>query len=348
MKEWYLIGRHTRPNMTGGYENQAFLDNKEDAFAESLETDIAVTVTLFAPDLSKSSKVRCIIQNNTADTLLKSLERTGLFMRGTVRAGMYVFFENRYWLITGYPGTNGIYEKAVMILCQYKLRWQNSGGDIVERWCNGTSASKYDVGENGNNVIRLSTNTFTLLLPDDEETMELDGKRVFIDKRKKNSQKVYKVTRSDDILYDYGDEHGGILSFIADKTTFNPATDNQDLGICGYIKPASALPCPPVPDEMTDLRAVISGEKELSISYASTYTVAFMDRNTGRDIQWKDVNFSWNIVSDFEHEIEQNVSGDRIELLIENEDCADEKIRLQVLIGKTVLTEMIISVKNIM
>ncbi len=348
MKEWYLIGGHTKPNMTGGYENQAFLDNKEDAFAESLETDIAVTVTLFSSDLSKARKVRCIIQNNTADTLLKSLERTGLFMCGTVRAGMYVFFENRYWLVAGYPGTNGIYEKAVIILCQYKLRWQNSNGGMIERWCNGTSASKYDVGENGNNVIRLSTNTFTLLLPDDEETMELDGKRVFIDKKKKNPQKVFKVTRSDDILYDYGEEHGGILSFIADKTAFNPSTDNQELRICDYINPASPLPCPPAPDEMTDLKAVISGEKEMSVGFASTYIVTFMDKNTGRDIQWEDINFSWNIVSDFEHEIEQNVSRNGIELLIENENCADEKFRLQILVDKTILTEIVLSVKNIM
>lgn len=348
MKEWYLIGGHTKPNMTGGYENQAFLDNKEDAFVESLETDIAVTVTLFSSDLSKARKVRCITQNNTADTLLKSLERTGLFMRGTVRAGMYVFFENRYWLITGYPGTNGIYEKAVMLLCQYKLRWQNSNDDIIERWCNGTSASKYDIGENGNNVIRLSTNTFTLLLPDDEETMGLDGKRVFIDKRKKNPQKVYKVTRSDDILYDYGEEHGGILSFIADKKTFNPSTDNQELRICDYIKPASTLPFPPVSDEMTNLRVVISGEKEIPVGFASTYTVTFMDKDTGRMVEWEKIDFAWKVVSEFESEIEQKVSGNEIKLLIENEDYADEKFKLQILVSKTMTAEIILSVENIM
>lgn len=52
MKEWYLIGNKTKPNMLGGYENQGFLDYKEDAFAESLETDIATTVLLCNSDLS--------------------------------------------------------------------------------------------------------------------------------------------------------------------------------------------------------------------------------------------------------------------------------------------------------
>ena len=156
MQEWYLLSQNTRPNVTGGFENDMFVENKDDAFAESLETDIAVSVILYNSDLSKGKNIRCIVQGNTADTQLKSLERTVLFSIGTVKAGMYVFFENRYWLINGYPGNNGIYEKATMVLCQYLLRWQNSEGKIIERWCNAVSASKYDVGENGNYTILLS------------------------------------------------------------------------------------------------------------------------------------------------------------------------------------------------
>ena len=227
MQEWYLLSQNTRPNVTGGFENDMFVENKDDAFAESLETDIAVSVILYNSDLSKGKNIRCIVQGNTADTQLKSLERTVLFSIGTVKAGMYVFFENRYWLINGYPGNNGIYEKATMVLCQYLLRWQNSEGKIIERWCNAVSASKYDVGENGNYTITLSSNTYTILIPGDSECLNLDRKRVFIDKRKINPEKVFKMTRTDDILYDYGDEyHGSFLSFIADKTELNFKKDN--------------------------------------------------------------------------------------------------------------------------
>ncbi len=255
--------------------------------------------------------------------------------------------EDTYWLVYNSFYVDNIHYEGKMIQCNYMLKWQLANGNIVSRFANIVSASKYDVGETGNNTLMLSSNNYTILIGYCEEGFELEGKRVFIDRKLINPVKVFKITRSDDILYNAG-KMGALLSFIADKTEFNPKKDNQELGICDYIKPVSPLPYPPAPDEMTDLRAVISGEKELSISYASTYTVAFMDRNTGKDIQWKDVNFSWNIVSDFEHEIEQNVSGNGIELLIENENCADEKFRLQVLIGETVLTEMIISVENIM
>ena len=125
MKKWYLINSSTAPNMTSGFENEPFIDWKEDAFSESLQTEIASTVILYNYDLSIGKKVRCIVQDNTANTQLKSIERTLLFPIGTVKAGMYVFFENCYWLITGFPGNNKIYEKVTAILCQYKLRWQN-------------------------------------------------------------------------------------------------------------------------------------------------------------------------------------------------------------------------------
>ncbi len=338
MQEWYLLMPDTRPNITGGYENESFIDYKDDAFYEMLQTDIASNVILYNSDLSSSSIIRCVIQGNTADTQLKSMERVGLFSCGTVKAGMYIFFEDRYWLITGYPGTNGIYEKATMVLCQYKLRWQNSSGDIIERWCNGTSASKYDMGENGNSTITLSSNTFALLLPDDELVLELDGKRVFIDKHKTTPTKVYKVTRSDDILYDYGDSHGGILSFIADKTELNPITDNQELRICDYHSPALS-PEPPVPDETTDLSAVIAGGNTLRCGRAKSWTVTFLDQN-GNEIV--DQNFQWKV--DSEYDVKQVVDGQRIQLKVDDEQLIDCSFLLSVIVDDNVIAKVEITI----
>lgn len=338
MQEWYLLTPNTRPNITGGYENQSFIDYKDDAFYEALQTDIASNVILYNSDLSSSSKIRCVMQGNTADTHLKSMERVGLFSCGTVKAGMYIFFEDRYWLITGYPGTNGIYEKATMVLCQYKLRWQNSSGDTIERWCNGTSASKYNMGENGNSTITLSSNTFALLLPDDEQVLELDGKRVFIDKHNTNPTKVYKVTRSDDILFDYGDEHGGLLSFIADKTELNPVTDNQELRICDYRSPTPS-PEPSGPDETTDLSAVITGGNRLRCGRAKTWIVAFLDQN-GNEIM--DQNFQWKV--DSEYAIKQVIDGHKIQLKVDDEQLIDCSFLLSVITDKNVVAKVEITI----
>lgn len=347
MKEWYLIGNNTKPNMIGGYENQAFLDYKDDAFAESLDTDIAKTVILHNYDLSESTEIRCIIQGNSADTQLKSMERVGLFIRGTVKAGMYIFFENRYWLITGYPSYNGIYEKAVMQLCQYKLRWQNASGEIIERWICTSSAAKYDTGEKSNSTIVLSTDNLTLLLPNDDESLDLDGKRVFIDKRKVNPTKVYKITRTDSVLYDFGEEHGGILSFIADKTELNTTTDRQDLRICDYIEVSEDIEEDPTtppenPNEMTDLRAVIDGKETIRCGVERTYTALFTDTD-GNAVE--NVNFSWNVISDFT--VEQTIDGNEIVLKVDDDSFVDESFILQLLVDGIVEAELEITVIGI-
>lgn len=328
MKEWYLIGSNTSPNMTGGYENQGFLDCRDDAFAESLQTEIATDAILYNCDLSEATKLRCIIQGNSADTQLKSMERIGLFVRGTVKAGMYIFFENRYWLITGYPSYNGIYEKAVMQLCQYKLRWQNAKGEIIERWLNATSSSKYDMGETGNSTIVLTSDNLLLLLPNDDESLDLDGKRVFIDKREVNPTKVYKITRTDSVLYDYG-EHGGILSFIADKTELNTNTDRQDLRLCDYIEISDdnteedPTTPPENPDEMTDLWGMKLKYSTLKIkSLNKKYTVtAHLYDGDGVEVT-EGVEYEWTVVSDVEGLVENYVTwssdGNVLTLSVDN------------------------------
>lgn len=342
MKEWYLLTSDTRPNSIGGYENDAFVDYKDDSFQEALSTNIAKTVTLFNHDLSESQTIRCIIQDNTASTQLKSLERTVLATIGTLKAGMYIFFENRYWLITGYPGNNGIYEKATMILCQHKLRWQDNTGKIIERWANYTSASKYDVGENGNQVIILSSNNFTIWIPDDDDSATLDGKRVFIDRNTKKPTKVFKVTRSDDVLYLFGEDHGGILSFIADRDEINYLTDNQELGLCDYIPLSSSLP--PDIDEGEDISCNITGNSSIKIGIPRIYTVTFFDAN-GCDIAYKNVNYTWDIQCDFI--IEQKIIDNTIELISNDEKSIGSSILLSVILEDNVICKREINIVDI-
>ena len=339
MQEWYLLTSDTRPNATGGYENDAFLDYKEDAFQEALQTDIATTVTLYNYDLSEPKRIRCIIQGNTADTQLKALERTVLASIGTLKAGMYILFEDRYWLITGYPGNNKIYEKATMILCQYKLRWQDDSGKVIERWANFTSASKYDTGHSGNQTIMLTSNNFTIWIPEDDDSATLDTRRVFIDRDTIRPTKVFEITRSDDVLYLFGEEHGGILSFIADKDELNLEVDRPDLGLCDYKPPRSL---PPKPDETTDLSAVISGKSNLINGFSRTYSAEFKDSNG--DIK-QDVDFTWNVESDFD--VQQKVNGNEIELSVDDKSLIGSSFILQVCVQDKVLSEFEITITSL-
>lgn len=340
MKGWYLIGNNTRPNITGGYENQSFLDYKDDALAESLETDIADTVILYSHDLSEFKQIRGIMQGNTADTYLKSMERSILVPIGTLHSGDYIFFEDEYWIVDGRPGNNKVYEKATLKECQYKLRWQKSDGSIIERWANITSASKYDVGESGNNTIVLSSNNFTIIIPHDEDGMTIDSKRVFIDSSN-NPKKVFKITRNDDVLFIHG-SHGGTLSLIADRTELNTATDRSDLRLCDYIDLSTSLPLtPPNTDETTDLRCVITGNTNLKNGYRRTYTVTFTDKN-GNPVDWQKVSYQLNVKSDFD--VKHTISDNKITVSVNDENLIGGSFFVQILIGKTVLSEIKVNI----
>lgn len=217
--EWYLL--KSPHSQLSGYESDAFDNFAEEGFSEALDSEIAVDIELCNYDLSVCIPMRAIIQNRVQDTKLKSLQRHLFVPIGTCKAGMYVKYKNRYWLIIGLVDDNGMYEKAVMILCNYYLTWVNDSGDIIQRWTNITSASQYNNGETWSKNYTLRSDQLLILAPDDDECTLLDtGKRFIIDKRCKIYEKgygentfvdtskplvIYSFTRTDAILFDYQD-----------------------------------------------------------------------------------------------------------------------------------------------
>ncbi len=172
------------------------------------------------------------------------------------------------------------------------------------------------------------------MIPNDIESFGLDGKRVFIDLSPTNPKRIFKITRTDDPLYNYN-SHGGILSLIADKTEFNPDNDNQELRICDYIDPSTPIPpSPSNPDETTDLTALITGNINLKNGYTRTYTAKIQDKY-GNDIEWDDALYSWRVISDFL--IEQTIVGNKIKLKVKDES----------LIGSSFLLQLIMKDKNL-
>ena len=339
MKEWYLMNNH-KPNTVSGYEGDILTDFAQSNFTDVLETAFSDAVLLYNHDLSECKEIRCVIQGNSADTYLKSMERVALFPIGTVKAGMYIFFENRYWLITGYPSSNKSYEKATVKLCHYKVKWQNSDGTIVERWASTQSSSKYDDGLKESSTMTLTSDSIMLLLPNDDESLTLDGKRIFIDK-KNPPDKVYLGSRADSVLYDYGEDHGGMFCFITEKTELNESTDRPDLGICDYVSTTT----PPEEDDETTISSgtitgTISGNKSLKVGFTRTYTANLVDEN-GNAVEWFD-GFKWNILSDIEVCLTEN--GGTVTLLVDDEDLVDEMFKLTLCHGDKILDEIVITI----
>ena len=249
--------------------------------------------------------------------------------------------DDTYWLIYNSFNVNDVHYEGKMIQCNYLLRWQLSNGEIINRWANIVSASKYDVGETGNSTLILSSNNYTVLIGYCEEGFELEGKRVFIDMKLTKPTKVFKITRSDDVLYNSGNM-GSLLSFIADKTEFNPNDDNQELRICDYNKNTSPLPpTPPEPDETTDLRCMISGNTNLKNGYRRTYTVTFTDTDENA-VDWKNVDYKWEVVSDFD--VKQTINDNEITVSVNDENLIGGSFLVQIVVGETVLSEIKINI----
>ena len=327
MKEWYLT--NPKPNITSGYENDALSEYAQDNFTDVLETTFSDTALLFNYSLSESKEIKCVIQGNIANTQLKSMERTILVPIGTLHSGDYIFFEDEYWIVDGRPGNNKSYEKATLKECQYKLRWQKDDGTIIERWVYLTSSSKYDVGENGNNTIVLTSNNYLITIPNDEDSMTLDGKRVFID-LSDIPEKVFKITRNDDVLFAHG-SHGGTLNLIADKVELNKETDNQELRLCDYIDSTPTPPSEPTtPDETADLSAEITfkGTQELKIGgNTKTLTGYFIDKdgNTTSDIG------KWEVfaIDELMPYIKPTITGNILKIkVLENDFATRGKVRI--------------------
>lgn len=216
--EWYLL----KPpySQTSGFEDEV-MGFAKDAFEESLDSPIAIDVEYCNADLSICSPIKAIIQNKVQDTKLNAFTRHLLVPVGTCKSGFYIHYKNRYWLIVGLVDDNGMYEKAVLTLCNWKLSWLNSNGEVITRWSSIQSASQYNNGQRDNRFFTLRTDQLLICMPDDDECLMLDsGIRFIIDKRinvyekeigedvsSVTSYKVitYQVTRNDSVLYNYID-----------------------------------------------------------------------------------------------------------------------------------------------
>ena len=336
-----------RMKITGHTPREEMIRDGQNLLKEELEHDSSYSPTMFFYDSDNKVDDRLA---NLRVYGRKNSSLNGNYMNflttydNPVKIGDYIHDtkDDTYWLVYDSFNVNDVHYEGKLIQCNYLLKWQLSNGKVVERWANIVSASKYDTGETGNATIVLSSNNFTVLIGFCEEGYELEGKRVFIDKRNVNPEKVFKMTRGDDVLFDSGNM-GSLFSFIADKTELNKDEDRPDLKLCNYIEidtEDSPTTPPENPDEMTDLSATISGNKNLKVNFSRTYTATITDAD-GNAVEWDDT-YSLNVVSDFE--VGQEEKNNKITLLVEDDSLIGESFLLQVIKSNSVLSEIEITV----
>lgn len=248
-ERWYLM--NTDHDTVSGFESEDFDFFAEDAFNEALDSSLGIDVEICNCDLSQRKARRVIIQGNVQDTKLNSLTRRMLSPIGTCRAGEYVYYKERYWLIVGLVDDNGMYEKAVLVLCNYLLTWKNTNGKIIQRWVSVSSASQYNNGETSNQFMFIRSDQLMILTPNDDECLLIPHKhRFIIDTRCKIYERnfpdgvtvdtskqliTYELTRMDNVIYNYQDSGHSEFMAYQDEQHFNDGyyvIDGQGYWLC--------------------------------------------------------------------------------------------------------------------
>ncbi len=265
--------------------------------------------------------------------------------------GDYVTWNGQKWLITLVDVDEKTWNRGYMYLCTVPLRWQNSEGKIIERYVYAEDFTKYSNGVTGNNTITIGDNQYGLTLPVDEETKKLKRDMRFpIDFDDSEQPDIYKLTNRKVKLSDnqyFG--RGGTMIVTMSFDAFNPnddkkvtMEDGQEVWICNYNNSHTPLPpTPSEPDETTDLRCMISGNTNLKNGYRRSYAVTFSDKE-GTSIDWNDVNYQWNIRSDFD--VKQTVSDNKITISVNDENLIGGSFFVQIIIGETVLSELKVNI----
>lgn len=145
----------------------------------------------------------------------------------------------------------------------------------------------------------------------------------------------YVITQNDTTASNYGK---GICNITVTQDVRREDKDRPDLGICDYIDPSSPLPpTPSVPDETTDLSAVISGNRSLRNSYERTYTVNFVDID-GNTIDWQKVDYRWNIAANFD--VKQTIINNQMTVSVNDENLIGNTFLVQIITTNKVAAEI--------
>lgn len=153
-----------------------------------------------------------------------------------IRHGALVEWQNNRWIVTERDANTEIYTKCIMLQCNYLLRWINSSGEIVERWCVVEDGTKYLTGEYSDAffVATRGDSRISVTLQKDDETIALNrDSRFIIDDYKTPDPLAYRLTKPFKLGGSF-DDNGVVIFVLTECNT--EYDDNLELHIADYYK----------------------------------------------------------------------------------------------------------------
>ena len=171
-------------------------------------------------------------------------------------AGSILDYDGDKWLCTSsYVFHDNLYCRGDFYRCNYKLRWQKSNGDIVERWVVTQDASSYSSGVEGNKTLQYGSDQQKIWITCDSESLIIArDKRFFIDNNTV-APTPYILSRIDTTTHSVMGV--GYCEWIFKESQYDETRDSIENMLCDYIDPSS------IPH--TDFKIIYYGQPQLRI-----------------------------------------------------------------------------------
>lgn len=205
--------------------------NKRDALVEQSKHSIAQ----MSRDSLSCHRVK--IDNEWQDVLITHRQATNekricsIPGEHLVHGGL-VDFAKAKWLITELDADNEIYDRGLMLRCNYLLRWIGSDGNLKEKWCIVEDGTKYLIGEYSENMMAIGDARIALTISKDSDTSELcRGARFLVDDSDTDKPLAYQITKPNKLFNVYDGK--GVFKFILNEVQLTKE-DNVELRIADY------------------------------------------------------------------------------------------------------------------
>ena len=255
-----------------------------------------------------------------------------------IYAGDYIKWGRGVWLVQSCSTDDETYKRGQLWECNWLMKWQNDNGDIVERWCFASSASKYNEGVEEDKVFILGSDQCKVYMPVDEEVLAVTKKKemlFIIDNAVSGQPRIYEahnpsnVYSTFDILRDDDGKIHGVTDWILKETTYTLTEEEKELGVCKHRIKEDIDPTPIEPSD-------ISGVDKLPLTKFKTYEYPIEPWN---NLYFWRINCVYDVISE--------ADVNKIKIRVDDKNAIGSHLKLQVVEYDTVIAEKIIEIKGL-
>ena len=147
--------------------------------------------------------------------------------------GSILHYDDDYWLCLSCFSYHKQYLKGLFQRCNYKLKWQNKQGEIIEKWVVSQDASAYNSGEDGNKTLQYGSDQIMIYIPCDTETVKIQRDKRFMIDVNTDFPTPYKLTRVDTTSRTVNGV--GYCIWLLTESQLDEQKDRIDLMLCDYV-----------------------------------------------------------------------------------------------------------------